>query len=313
MNKSIEHTRRIRNWPEYNQSLCNRGSITLWIDEEVVQDWYNEHLTGKPGASKTYNDLAIVCMLSLKSIYRLSLRAVTGLAASIFDLMGVNLAVPDYTTLCRRQRHLDIDLNVSSLSGAAHIVLDSSGLKLYGEGEWSVRQHGANKRRQWRKIHIGVDAESRQIVAVVLTQNDVGDCEVVEDLLDQVEVEINQVSADGAYDTWDVYEAIGARGARGVIPPRRGSRIKQHGNSHTPPLDRDEHLRQIRKRGRDAWKQSSGYHQRSLVETTIGRYKRKFGGRLQARRWEHQVTEVALNCALLNRMTHMGLPLYDSG
>ena len=148
---------------------------------------------------------------------------------------------------------------------------------------------------------------------MLLTRNDVGDCEVVEDLLDQVEGEIAQVSADGAYDTWDVYDAINVRGATGVIPPRRGSRIKQHGNSHAPPLDRDEHVRQIRKRGPDAWKQSSGYHQRSLVETTIGRYKRKFGGRLQARRWENQVSEVVLNSALLNRMSQMGLPVYDSG
>jgi hypothetical protein len=312
MNKSTEDTRPIRNWGEYNQSLCNRGSLTLWIDEEVLTIWYNEHLTGKPGASKTYNDLAIVCMLSLKAIYRLSLRGVTGFATSIFDLMGVNLASPNYTTLCRGQRHLDINLDVSSLSGGAHIVLDSSGLKLYGEGEWSVRQHGASKPRQWRKIHIGVDVESRQIVAVVLTQNDVADCAVASELLDQVEGEIAQVSADGAYDTWDVYEAIGGRGATGVIPPRRGSCIKQHGNSHAPPLDRDEHLRQIRKRGRKKWKQSRGYHQRSLVETTIGRYKKRFGGRLQARCWENQVSEVWLNSAILNRMTQVGLPLYDS-
>lgn len=313
MNKSTNDTRHIRNWPKYNQSLCNRGSLTLWISEDVLQAWYNDEPTGKRGASPTYSDLAIRCVLSLKSIYGLSLRAVTGLARSIFGLMGVDLVSPDYSTLSRRQRHLDIDLAVCSLSNGSHIVLDSSGLKLYGEGEWSVREHGASKRRQWRKLHLGVDVESREIVAVVLTQNDVADCEVTSELLDQVQGEIAQVSADGAYDTWEVYEAIRARGAEGVIPPRRGARIKQHGNSKAPPLDRDEHLRAIRTKGRKRWKQQSRYHQRSLVETTIGRYKQKFGAMVRARRWENQVTEVVLNAALLNRMAQRGLPVYDSG
>ena len=231
MNKSTNDTRHIRNWPKYNQSLCNRGSLTLWISEDVLQAWYNDEPTGKRGASPTYSDLAIQCVLSLKSIYGLSLRAVTGLARSIFGLMGVDVVSPDYSTLSRRQRHLDIDLAVCSLSNGSHIVLDSSGLKLYGEGEWSVREHGASKRRQWRKLHLGVDVESREIVAVVLTENDVADCEVASELLDKVEGEIAQVSADGAYDTWEVYEAIRARGAEGVIPPPQSTNIRTDENA----------------------------------------------------------------------------------
>ena len=304
---------RPRNWSEYNQSLCNRGSLEFWINEEVLDAWYNQSLSGKRGASDTYDDLAIECLLVLKSVFSLGLREVTGFARSLFALMGVELVVPNYSTLSRRQGRLDIDLCVSAHRGVRHLVLDSSGLKLYGEGEWSVRQHGASKRRQWRKLHLGVDVESREIVAVVLTQNDVADCEVAEELLDQVTEAIEQVSADGAYDTWGVYEAIEAREAIGVIPPRRGARIQQHGNSKAPPLARDEHLRQIRKQGRRRWKQQSRYHQRSLAETTIGRYKGKFTTTVRARRWENQVSEVALNCAILNRMTLLGRPLYDSG
>ena len=298
----------LRNWSEYNQSLCNRGNLTVWIEEEVLQEWYSSEHRGNRGASDYYSDLAIECLLVLRSVYALPLRQVTGFAESILRLMGLELAVPHYSTLSRRSSRLDVDYGVRARSGFSDIVIDSTGLKVYGQGEWHVRSHGASKRRVWRKLHLAVDASTQEIVAVVSTGHDVGDSEVFEDLLEQIEGEIDQVSADGAYDSWSVYEVLQERGAKGTIPPRRGSRIKQHGNSKDPPLDRDEHIRSIRKHGRKKWKQKSGYHQRSKAETAMSRYKRIVGGRLRSRGNHQQQTEMYIGCAILNRMTRLGMP-----
>ena len=311
MNTSTKDSRRIRNWSEYNASLCNRGSLTVWVEESALQQWYNHERSGNRGASNTYSDVAIEMMLMLKSLYRLKLRQVTGFVGSIFSLMHLELNVPDYSTLSRRQSTLDVFLEPSVGAGALHVVMDSSGLKIYGEGEWSVRRHGASKRRKWRKLHLAIDQQSMQILSATLTDQDEHDVTEFDDLLDQIEQEISQVSADGAYDSWAVYEKLAERSASGAIPPRRGSKIRRHGNSSDPPLERDEHLRFIRKHGRAAWKKEVGYHFRSLAETMMGRYKQIFGQSLQARKWVNQVTEALLNCALLNRLTDLGRPLRE--
>ena len=298
----------IRNWSEYSKALVNRGSLTIWVEERTLREWYNTEASSKRGASDYYSDLAIECLLILRSVYHLPLRQVTGFADSVFSLMGLSLDVPHYSTLSRRSSRLDVDYAVKARRSGSHIVIDSTGLKVYGQGEWHVRVHGVSKRRVWRKLHIGVDATTQEIVAVVSTGHDIGDSEVFEDLLEQIGGEIDQVSADGAYDSWEVYEALQERGIPGVIPPRRGSRIKQHGNRKDPPLDRDEHIRSIRKRGKKQWKRASGYHQRSKAETAMSRYKRIVGGSLRSRGDHQQQTEMYIGCAILNRMTALGMP-----
>lgn len=307
MNKSTKRYR-IRNWGEYNQSLCNRGSLTIWIDEAAITEWYNSCHSGKRGASDHYSDLAIECLLILRSVYHLPLRQVTGFAGSIFSMMGLALEVPHYSTLSRRSSGLDVYYGVDAHKKASHIVIDSTGLKVYGQGEWHARAHGVSKRRVWRKLHIAVDESRHEIVASVSTGNAVVDSEVFEDLLGQIEGEIAQVSADGAYDTWSVYDVLQSRGIRGVIPPRRGSRIKQHGNSGKSPIDRDEHIRFIHKYARKRWKRESGYHRRSIAETAMSRYKGIFGERLRSRGDHQQQTEMLLQCSILNRMTALGMP-----
>ena len=189
-----------------------------------------------------------------------------------------------------------------------HVVVDSTGLKVFGEGEWKVRQHGYSKRRTWRKLHLGVDEASGEVVASVLSTNNVGDSEVLPDLLQQVQDPIHQISADGAYDTFGCHAAIAARNASAAIPPRENACIAQHGNSNDPPLPRDEILRAIREKGMKSWKQDSHYHRRSLAETAMYRFKQLLGRTLSARTFENQSAEAFIKCTAMNRMIRLGMP-----
>jgi len=299
---------RIRNWSEYNAGLKQRGSLTFWIEESVLEQWVVEDLSGKPGASVFYSDLAIQTMATVKAVYGLAGRQCQGFLESIFELMGIELSVPDHSTLSRRLGKLRITLPIQSKAGARHIVVDSTGVKVYGEGEWKTRQHGVSKRRTWRKLHLGVDEATGEIVAMVVTTNDVADGEVLETLLEQIEDEIEQVSTDGAYDHRHCYDEIEARGARAVIPPRKDAKIWQHGNCKGKPHPRDENLRQIRNHGRKRWKRESGYHRRSIAETTMFRFKAIFGGKLSARQFDNQAVELFIKCAALNRMIAIAKP-----
>jgi transposase len=298
---------RIRNWPQYNAALRERGSLTLWVDEEAIRAW---RYTGpkQRGAQYVYADAAIKCVLTLRAVYHLALRATEGLARSLFALLGAALPVPSYSTLSRRAAEVGVALGALPRSGPLHLVIDSSGFKVYGEGEWKVRLHGWSKRRTWRKLHLAVDEATGEIVAAVASEAGVSDDEALLDLLARVKGEIGQVSADGAYDKRRCYEAIERREAKAVIPPRRDAKIWQHGNCAAPPHQRDENLRAIRRQGRRRWKQESGYHRRSLAETTFFRLKTLFGPTLHAREFPQQATELFIKAAALNRMTHLGMP-----
>jgi len=245
---------RIRNWSEYNAGLKQRGSLTFWVDESVLETWIVPNLSGKRGASVLHSDLAIITMVTLKSIYGLAGRQCQGFVESIFGLMGIDLFVPDHSTLSRRLRNLSIDLPVLPKAEAKHVVVDSTGVKVYGEGEWKTRQHGISKRRTWRKLHLGIDEQTGEILAAFVTTNDISDGQVLPELLDQIEGDIDQVSGDGAYDQRQCYDAIRDRKARATIPPRRGAKIWKHGNSRGERHNRDVNLRRIRKIGRKAWK-----------------------------------------------------------
>jgi hypothetical protein len=299
---------RIRNWKDYDRALVQRGSLTLWIDEDALQHWVYE---GSPrrGAQFIYSDLAIQTMLTLREVFHQTNRAVEGLVCSLFALLRVALPVPDHTTLSRRGWTLEVVLPKQA-PGPLQLVLDSSGLKVYGEGEWKVRQHGWSKRRSWRKMHLNLDADSGEIQAALLTEAGVHDAQVIEPLLEPVDQPVSSVAADGAYDRKNVYRAVQARWPTApiAIPPRRDAKIQQHGNTHAPSLPRDENLRAIRRQGRASWKRESGYHRRSLAETAVFRFKTIFGDRLSCRRGETQVSQFQIRCAALNRMTHRGMP-----
>lgn len=310
----------IRNWQEYNQALVHRGSLTVWIEEAVLAGWLATERSGRCGASCTYSDAAIETALMLKAVYHLPLRATQGLLASVLRLLQSTLPVPHYSTLSRRHKTLPVTLRAMDTASdtparGLHLVVDSTGCKIYGEGEWKVRQHGSSKRRTWRKLHLGVDEATGTILAAVLSTNDVADGAVLPDLIEQLETPIEQLSGDGSYDQRRCYDALATRQAaqgsvlKVTIPPRQGAHIWQHGNCHAPPLARDENVRRIRAVGRAQWKQESGYHRRSLAETAMFRYKSLFGPKLGARGFAAQATEAFIRCAALNKMTSLGMPV----
>jgi hypothetical protein len=299
-------TYRIRNWKQYNDALVNRGSLTLWVDRATLQAWRYQG-PARRGAQFEYSDLAIECLLTLRAVYHLTLRATEGFARSLFGLMPVDLTVPDYSTLCRRAATVRITLPKEA-RGPLHLVIDSTGLKVYGEGEWKVRQHGYSRRRAWLKLHPAVDPRTHEIQAAMVTDPGVTDAEMVPPLLEQVDNPVGSAAADGAYDRRSVYEALEGRGAAAVIPPRRDAKIRRHGNTSGPRLARDENLRRIREIGRAAWKFESGYHERSLAETAMFRLKTIFGDGLSSREQARQATEAGIRCRALNIMTHQGMP-----
>jgi len=296
---------RIRNWREYNEALKQRGSLTFWIDDEVLDGWLNTTQTGKRGASATYSDLAIATMSTMGSVMHLRGRQTEGFMTSLFQLMGVTLPVPDHSTVSRRLGKLSIALPVVEGRGARHVVVDSTGIKVYGEGEWKVRQHGYSKRRTWRKLHLGVDEATGEILAAVVSTNNVSDDEAFGELMDSVEGEIEAVSADGAYDKRKCYDAIAERGAQAHIPPREDAQYwEAEGETHA----RNQVLQRIEAVGRTEWKRESGYHRRSLAETMMFRFKTIFGNTCSRRTFNNQAAELLLACAALNRMTHLGMP-----
>lgn len=248
-------------------------------------------------------------MLTVKSVFHLPNRATEGFVRSVFAREGLRLSVPDHTTLSRRGKDLGVVLPKKA-SGHIDMVIDSTGLKIYGEGEWKVRTHGKSKRRTWRKLHLGIEPESGEIEAVELTENSVDDAQMVEPMLGQIEQPIDHFAGDGSYDKRKVYDSLNrhAPEATVLIPPHRNAHIWQHGNTKAERLKRDENLRAIRKLGRKSWKDSSGYHMRSLAETGMFRFKTIFGDHLSARLLKTQTTQAKICCTALNRMTHLGMP-----
>jgi len=261
------------------------------------------------GSQFDYSEQAIKIMLTVKNVFHLSNRAAEGFVRSLFVLLKVALSVPDHTTLSRRGKTLKVKLP-KRVSGHIDIVMDSTGLKIYGEGEWKVRTHGKSKRRTWRKLHLGVEPESGEIQAAELTEAKISDDAMVAPLLEQIDQPIDALAADGAYDKRKVYDALNkhAPSAKALIPPRKNARIWQHANTKAERHKRDENLRYIRKHGRKTWKNDSGYHVRSLAETAMFRMKTIFGNELSARLMETQTTQALIRCAALNTMTHLGMP-----
>lgn len=245
----------------------------------------------------------------LRLVFRQALRQTEGLMASIFELLKVELKVPDHSTVNRRAMKMkSVSTRCAVPAGAAHILIDSTGVKVYGAGEWLQEKHGQKSRRSWRKLHLTVDANTGLIVASILTEQDVDDPSQVGPLLDQIEHKIGQVTADGAYDGEPIYETIAQRDPKieVVIPPR--ATAQPSAQFETDPTIRDTHLLMIQSLGRLDWQEACGYGKRALVETTMGRYKAIIGPRLRARDWRGQKIETAVAVAVLNRMLGAGRP-----
>ena len=292
---------RVTNWPEYNAGLIERGNVSIWMDEQMFVP--PAEASAQRGRPQAYGDGVIQMLLTLKSVYRLPLRALQGFASSLQRLAFSGFPVPNYSTLSRRAKALRVSLPVLRNAGeAVHLLVDSTGLKLFGEGEWKVRKHGYSKRRSWRKVHLALDAHTGQVCAVLMSHRDVDDASVLPELLAQIppEAKVEVVGADGAYDTKAARAAIAGRGALAVISPVEGAVHWPASQAGAP--ERNEAIDHMARSGKQDWKGKSGYHRRSLVENLMYRFKTLTGDRLWARDVEVQDTEVAVRVGIINRM-----------
>jgi hypothetical protein len=304
-------TYKITNWAKYNESLVQRGSITYWFCEETVAKWRHDNASPRVGHPFVYSDTAIECLLILREVFQLPYRQTEGLGQSLVKLMQIELAIPDYTSLAKRAAKLGVSLDIAKHRGRIDVVVDSTGLKVFGEGEWKMRKHGKSKRRTWRKLHLAVNPATHEIEAETLTENGCDDASQVDDLLDQATNKVGGFYGDGAYDKRKTYTTLGKRRIRAIIPPQRNAKIWQHGNSGKRPLSRDVAIREIRQRGRRQWKKRAGYHRRSLSETAMYRMKCCFGDHLKNRELPNQRTEARIRSKILNKFTCLGLPQFE--
>jgi hypothetical protein len=299
--------RRVTNWSEYDAALRQRGSLTVWFSDEAIAAWQAEPRTTR-GGQPHYSAVAIRTALTLRAVFRLALRQTEGLIGSILRLLGLDLAVPDHSTLSRRAETLEIPKPCPSARGPVHLLVDSTGLRLCGPGEWLVEKHGTRRRRSWRKLHIGVDAHTGQILASELTTSDVDDGAQVEPLLDQIPGPLASFIGDGAYDQAGIYGIVAERhpDADVIVPPRSTAVLSD--DMETAPTQRDRHLQSIAEHGRIGWQKRSGYTRRALVETAISRLKRVIGDALRSRTEQRRATEIAIAASALNRMLELGRP-----
>jgi hypothetical protein len=298
---------RVRNWREYEQSLRDRGDITLWISPEAIAAW-RAPMTGKRGAQPIYADLAIETALALRLLFHLPLRQTEGFLGAVLRLMGLALPYPDHTTLSRRHATVVVRQQVNHApQGPIDLIVDSSGLKICGQGEWRAQKHGEKTCKRWKKLHLGVDDQGK-IIASTMTESHAQDPSQVPALLSQVDHDIERFIGDGMYDQAPVYAAVACHspGARVIVPPRKDAVVSSQ--VATSPTQRDEHIVAIASAGRFPWKRTSGYYAQSHAENAFARYKRMFGGRLRAKKPEAQEREASIACGLLNRMREWGRP-----
>jgi Transposase DDE domain len=303
--------RKVTNWAAYDASLRQRGNLTVWFTDEAIAAWRAAPRTTR-GGQAWYSPLAILTALTLKAVFRLALRQTEGLIGSIIRLLGLTLAVPDHSTLSRRAKTLDVPRPRSG-SGAdsepVHLLVDSTGLKLCGAGEWLVEKHGTKIRRSWRKLHIGMDANTGNIVAAALTTNDIDDASQVGPLLAQMEGPVASLTGDGAYDQDSVYRAVLDRDPEtAIIVPPRSTAVPSEA-AEIEPTQRDRHLQRIAEKGRMGWQKASGYNKRSRIEAAIGRYKQVIGDGLRSREDGRRSTEVGVAVHVLNQMLELGRPI----
>ena len=309
MSRPTSPTYKTRNWPAYNKALKRRGSLTIWFDPAMT---WEAAPTGKRGRQPDYSDAAIQTCLMMKVLFGMALRQTTGFVESLVRLTGLDWAVPDFSTLSRRQKTLTVDISCRRSGGPLHLLIDSTGIKVEGEGEWNARKHGGTKRRVWRKIHIGIDEKTLEIRAAEFTTSDIGDAPMLPELLDQIppEQEIATVTADGAFDTGKCHDAIATRRAAAIIPPRKNAKPWKPDTAGA--VARNETLRTSKRLGRIIWRRWSGYHRRSRAETKMHCVKLLGQQRLSARDFDRQVAEFKVRVAVLNGFTAIGIPVTEA-
>ena len=303
---------RVRNWKYYNKSLVNRGSLTFWFSPEVMDQKRLSH------GNQRYSDMLILCALTLRQLYRLPLRATQGMMSSLIELSKVEGKAPDYTTLSRRGKTLKIDLGVRKTSQSLDVLIDSTGVKVMGEGEWKMRCHGKTRRRLWRKLHIAMDLETQTILSATMTESARLDGNCLPRLMDQITGRINRMIGDGAYDKKGCYQCAYERGATPLFPPQHDAIIQRNKIKKDSALSARDRAIEFINKGEDKkeqlklWKKINGYHDRSLVETMMMRMKTLFGDEMRSRTFENQYTDLMIRCAAINKINTLGLPISEA-
>jgi len=298
---------KLTNWSAYNKSLKNRGKLRIWLSDDVKSSWLYT-ASQKPGGEIIYSDVCIEFCLTIKHLYGLAYRQTEGFIEDIFELCGIDLPVPSYSQIQRRSKTVKINIRVrKSTKAPIELVIDSTGLKVYGEGEWKVRKHGWNKHRTWKKLHMGSDGHNLEIIAAVLTGNEVDDAEAGKEIVEEVKelIELKSIAGDGAYDKEKFRKCIPI-GVEQLIPPQKNAVLSK---KQDPDLARrDDAIRRIAEIGREEWKKETGYHIRSKSEVNMFRYKKIFGGRMHARKTPYEEAEMNIKCKILNQFVEIGMP-----
>ena len=299
---------RTTNWSDYNAALRRRGSLSVWFDPDMV--WHAEK-SGKRGRPETFADAAIQTCLTLKVLFGLPLRQTVGLVESLIRLAGLDWPVPDFSTLCRRQARITVQIPFRASGQPLNLLVDSTGIKFRGDGEWLARKHGTSRCRQWRKVHIAMDTVTGDVRAVEVTSSRQGDSPLLPDLLAQIPPDetVSTVTADGAYDTRRCLGAIIERGANAIIPIRRNGCLWKE--DCPAAVARNEILRTTRFLGRALWKKWAGYHARSRVEAKMNCLK-LFGERIMSRDPDRQTAEIQIRIAIMNRSAALGRAVIEA-
>ncbi len=306
---------RVTNWPQYNKSLRQRGDVTVWLSPEVEAAWRAERRKTR-GGQPVYSDLAITVCLTLGMVYKQPLRQTEGFMRSLVKLMGVDIRVPDFSTFSRRGSGLRLPIKShSEANSPIHLVVDSTGLKIFGEGEWLENKHKTKpKRKSWRKLHLGLDLVTGDIVCSDLTTDDVGDPTALPELLDRIDGDVTRFIADGAYDGNPTSDLITDRFGTAVeiiIPPPKTAVLSP--DAAVNPTLRDQRIAAIATGGRMTWQARCGYNQRSRGETQMSRWKTVIGPKLKARGFSNQKTEAKIGTYILNKMTGLGRARFEVG
>lgn len=295
---------KITNWPAYNNALRQRGSLTVWLDESAIAAWTENAPPEGRGRPLHYTDMAITTVLMMKRVFNLPLRALQGFVDSLFKLMALPLRCPDYSLVSKRAKSVSISIKTPARGEISHLVIDSTGLKVFGEGEWKVRQHRADRRRVWRKLHLAADSATHEIICADLSLSGTTDAQALPGLVNQTHRKIREAFADGAYDTHYSHDALLRKKIRPLISPRSGAQYwpdKYRERNHAVA---NQHL----SGSNDVWKKKVGYHRRSVAETAMFRIKTLLGGHLSLRDYDVQVGEAMAMVKALNRMTMLGMP-----
>ena len=293
---------RTTNWKSYNEALRRRGSLLIWLDKDMA--WLADRV-GRPGRPPVFSDAAIQFCLMVKVLFGLPLRQTTGMVSSVLEMAGLDWPVPDFSTLSRRQKILSVQIPHRRAPGSLNLLVDSTGIKFLGDGEWLARKHGTHRRRQYRKVHLAMDTATGDIRGVEFTSSREGDSPVLPDLLDQIpaDEQVGTVTGDGAFDTRRCHTAIVDRGGTAVIPIRKNGRLWKE--DCPAARARNDILRATRRFDRANWKNWSGYHVRSRIEAKM-RCVKSFGERIASRDPDRQAADVHIRIALMNRFNALG-------